>query len=144
MRYGLSATLRQCLVSAIVVLSAPSALAAGVTHEFTIASGWGNRSWNTAATPFRMHVGDTWKIINLDASAQHTLHTAGSPCPHGGSFVYDAQGQLVRTGSNFQSIPVGGWLLCVLGEPIENTDDELYDHFQYNGTDGRIFLSVED
>lgn len=122
--------------------STPAAAAGPAVHEYTIADGWGARAWNTPQTIFRMHVGDTFRITNLDRTADHTLHTPGAPCPHGGTFVYDAQGNRVSEGRNFDSIPVGGWLECVLENPIENADDKVYDHFQYDGVDGRIFLSV--
>ena len=48
----------------------------------------------------------------------------------------------MHQGENFDTIPVGGWLECVLDRPVENDDDAMYDHFQYDGSNGRIFLSV--
>ncbi len=117
---------------------------APVVFEYTIADGWGDKSWNTPDTMFRLHVGDTFRIKNLDTTAQHTLHTPGEPCPHGGNFVYDSTGAVVDTGTNFDSIPVGGWLDCITDTTLDNSngDNQVWDHFQYDGTNGKIYLVV--
>jgi hypothetical protein len=110
----------------------------------TIPDGWGAQSWNTPETMIRLNVGDTWRIKNLDESAKHTLHTPGQPCPHGGTYVYDSTGKVVETGENFNSIPVGGWLDCVLETTLDNSngDEQVWDHFQYDGTNGKVYIVV--
>ncbi len=112
--------------------------------EYVIEDGWGAKSWNTPETMFRLRVGDTFRVKNLDTTAQHTLHSSGKACPHGGNYVYDSEGKVVHEGSNTESIPVGGWLDCILKAPIDNSDGgtEMYDHFQFEGDEGRIYLVV--
>lgn len=130
------------VIAAFAIAWSGLAAAEPVVHEVTIADGWGSRAWNTPQTAYVMHVGDVLRIRNLDTTTEHTLHTPGKPCPHGGTFVYDAQGRRVHEGRNFDSIPVGGWLECELTTPFDNRRDEIYDHFQYDGVRGRIYLSV--
>jgi hypothetical protein len=134
----------RAILGSLTLLAAPRTASAAQVVEYTIQDGWGSKSWNTPDTMFRLHVGDTWRIKNLDTTAQHTLHTPGQPCPHGGTNVYDSTGAVVHTGENFDSIPVGGWLDCVLTTTLDNSngDDQVYDHFQYDGTNGKIYVVV--
>ncbi len=125
--------------------SAPSTPGADAPVVFTLPEGLGKGAWNKKETEIKLVVGQIFRVVNLDPSEKHTLHTLGDPCPHGGDRVYDAQGQKLTEGFNTDAIPLGGWLECDVKTAFpSNEDDLIYDHYQFTGTGdaGKIYITV--
>lgn len=89
--------------------------------EFHIAPGTGEGPWNKFNDPVRVTVGQTLRIIN-DDSVDHTLHTNGSPCPHG------------------SLMSPGGYWDCQIFSPHSAGEEDLYDH--EFGPDAQMYIEA--
>jgi hypothetical protein len=88
--------------------------------------------WNSAATKFELKPGETLRVYNSATTSNHTIHTNGSPCPHGGTRRFTATG---GTFGSTAGIPIGGWLECDI--PANATPGDI--PTRVNGQGGQVY-----
>ena len=91
--------------------------------------------WNTAATKFELKAGDTLRVYNRATTSNHTIHTNGSPCPHGGSRRFTAANPVSPAFGATAGIPIGGWLECDI--PANATQGDI--PTRVNGQGGQVY-----